>query len=106
MRRNNLDIYADILQYLGISLASPVFPQKLNRPISKELADFLYLANQHFPGAVQIVDLYHARQHLWELSAKLFPHDERGRKRWTAAHASWTFARWGAESPENYREEL
>jgi hypothetical protein len=41
------------------------------------------LADQHFPGAVQIVDLYHARQHLWELSAKLFPSDERLRKRWT-----------------------
>ena len=42
------------------------------------------LADQHFPGAVQIVDLYHARQHLWELSAKLFPNDEGGRKRWMA----------------------
>lgn len=42
------------------------------------------LADQHFPGAIQIVDLYHARQHLWELSAKLFPIDERTRKRWTA----------------------
>ncbi len=42
------------------------------------------LADQHFPGAVQIVDLYHARQHLWELSAKLFPTDERLRKRWTS----------------------
>ncbi len=41
------------------------------------------LADQHFPGAVQIVDLYHARQHLWELSAKLFPHDQRRRQRWT-----------------------
>ena len=41
------------------------------------------LADQHFPGAVQIVDLYHARQHLWELSAKLFPADERNRKQWT-----------------------
>ena len=44
------------------------------------------LAAQHFPGAIQIVDLYHARQHLWELSAKLFAADERGRKRWTAKH--------------------
>ena len=26
------------------------------------------LSEQHFPGAVQIVDLYHARQHLWELT--------------------------------------
>jgi hypothetical protein len=42
------------------------------------------LANQHFHGAIQIVDLYHARQHLWELSAKLFPHHERERKRWMA----------------------
>ena len=42
------------------------------------------LAHQHFPGAIEIVDLYPARQHLWELSAKLFAHDQRGRKRWTA----------------------
>jgi len=41
------------------------------------------LAAQHFPGAIQIVDLYHARQHLWELSAKLFPSQEKARKRWT-----------------------
>jgi hypothetical protein len=42
------------------------------------------LADQHFPGAIQIVDLYHARQHLWELSAKVFAHDERARQRWMA----------------------
>jgi Uncharacterised protein family (UPF0236) len=42
------------------------------------------LADQHFPGAVQIVDLYHARQHLWDLSARLFAGDDGGRKRWLA----------------------
>ena len=42
------------------------------------------LVSQHFPGAIQVVDLYHARQHLWELSAKLFPQDEKARKRWMA----------------------
>jgi hypothetical protein len=42
------------------------------------------LADQHFPGAIQIVDLYHARRHLWELSAKLFPNEEQVRKRWMA----------------------
>jgi hypothetical protein len=42
------------------------------------------LADQHFPGAIQIVDLYHARQHLWELSAQLFPQDEPKRKHWMA----------------------
>jgi hypothetical protein len=33
------------------------------------------LADLHFPGAIQIVDLYHARQHLWELARKLHPND-------------------------------
>ena len=44
----------------------------------------VWVAEQHFPGAIQIVDLYHARQHIWELAAKLFPVDERARKRWAA----------------------
>ncbi len=42
------------------------------------------LTEQHFPGAIQIVDLYHARQHLWELSAKLFAHNQKAVKRWIA----------------------
>ena len=40
------------------------------------------LAHQYFPGAIQIVDLYHARQHLWELVRKLHPNDEAQQKRW------------------------
>jgi hypothetical protein len=44
------------------------------------------LAEQHFPGAVQIVDLYHARQHLWELARKLYPNDEVNQKVWVQAH--------------------
>jgi hypothetical protein len=44
------------------------------------------LANQHFPGAVQIVDLYHARQHLWELARKLHPDDEVHQKSWIKIH--------------------
>jgi len=42
------------------------------------------LASQHFPGAVEIVDLYHARQHLHDLCAKLLPQDEKLRKRFLA----------------------
>jgi hypothetical protein len=41
------------------------------------------LTAEHFPGAIQIVDLYHARQHLWELAGKLWPGDERHRRKWT-----------------------
>jgi hypothetical protein len=44
------------------------------------------LAEQHFPGAVHIVDLYHARQHLWELVRKLHPHDEARQKAWIRVH--------------------
>jgi hypothetical protein len=44
------------------------------------------LADQHFPGAVQIVDLYHARQHLWELARRLHPYDEGNQKAWLKVH--------------------
>ena len=40
------------------------------------------LVRTHFPGAIEILDIYHARQHLWNLAAMLFPYDEVGRKRW------------------------
>jgi hypothetical protein len=47
------------------------------------------IAEQHFPGAIQIVDLYHAREHLWELGRKLFPADEVGQKRWLRGKLAW-----------------
>ena len=40
------------------------------------------LAHQYFPGAIEIVDLYHAREHLWKLAAKLYPADEKRRRGW------------------------
>jgi hypothetical protein len=40
------------------------------------------IADQHFVGAIQIVDIWHAREHIWDLAAKLFPGDEKTRKRW------------------------
>jgi hypothetical protein len=44
------------------------------------------LAAEHFPGAIQIVDLYHARQHLWELARRLHPNDEEKQKGWMKVH--------------------
>jgi hypothetical protein len=44
------------------------------------------LADQHFPGAVQIVDLYHARQHLWDLARRLYPNDPAGQQAWMKVH--------------------
>jgi len=40
------------------------------------------IADQYFPGAIQIVDLYHARQHLWELARALYPNEDVKQKRW------------------------
>lgn len=44
------------------------------------------LAQQHFPSALQIVDLFHARQHLRELARGLHPNDEAGQTRWMQVH--------------------
>jgi hypothetical protein len=43
-------------------------------------------ADQHFPGAIQIVDLFHARQHLWNLARLLHPGDLSRQKRWMLRH--------------------
>ena len=40
----------------------------------------------HFPNATQIVDLYHASGHLWELVRKLHPNDEASQNRWVIIH--------------------
>jgi hypothetical protein len=40
------------------------------------------LADQHFPGAIQIVDLYHAREHLWKIAAWLHSNDNAAKKLW------------------------
>jgi len=44
------------------------------------------IAELHFPGAIQIVDLYHARQHLWEIARKLYPNEEGQQKAWMKRH--------------------
>lgn len=44
------------------------------------------IAERHFPGAIQIVDLFHARQHLWDLARKLYPNQEAEQRRWMMVH--------------------
>jgi len=44
------------------------------------------LVEIHFPGAIQIVDLYHARQHLWEVARALYPNDPVSQKAWMKVH--------------------
>ena len=41
---------------------------------------------EHFPDAMQIVDLYHARQHLWDVARQLYPHEEMKQRVWMKVH--------------------
>jgi hypothetical protein len=43
------------------------------------------IADEHFPGAVQIVDLYHAREHLSDLSKTVYGAETVLAKQWCAA---------------------
>jgi hypothetical protein len=43
-------------------------------------------ADVYLPGAIQIVDLYHARQHLWDVARSLHPNDDAGQKAWMQIH--------------------
>lgn len=43
------------------------------------------IADEHFPGAIQIVDLYHAREHLAELGKVVYGPASAAAKLWTAA---------------------
>jgi hypothetical protein len=44
------------------------------------------LAELHFPGAIHIVDLYHARPHLWDVARALFPNNPISQKAWMKVH--------------------
>jgi hypothetical protein len=43
------------------------------------------IADEHFPGATQIVDLYHAREHLTDLSKLVYGLDQHKAKQWSDA---------------------
>lgn len=44
------------------------------------------IADLHFPGAIQIADLFHARQHLWDLARLLHPGQDARQKQWILRH--------------------
>ena len=58
-----------------------------NKVVIGDGAEWIWnIAKDHFPGAIQIVDLFHARQHLWELARLLFPSDNKRRNQWIGLH--------------------
>ena len=49
----------------------------LQKVVRGDGAEWIWnLVALHFPEALQMVDLYPARQHLWEVARRLFPHAE------------------------------
>ena len=66
------------------------FSSSESRPQKRQLVDVVgdgaewiwNLAQEQFAGAIGIGDLYHARQHLWDLSGKLHPSDAAAKRRW------------------------
>jgi len=59
----------------------------LIRVVMGDGAEWIWnLAALHFPGAILIVDLYHARQHLWEVARRLHPDDPGKQKGWMKLH--------------------
>jgi hypothetical protein len=90
----------DSTTYTGAVESAEEFGQRLYREAGKrgwsraqkqvvmgDGAEWIWnLAALHFSGALEIVDLYHARQHLWELVRSLYPHDEGKWKAWMQVH--------------------
>jgi Uncharacterised protein family (UPF0236) len=59
----------------------------LKKVVMGDGAEWIWnLVALHFPDAIQIVDLYHARQHLWELARQLYPDDKVSQKYWMKIH--------------------
>jgi hypothetical protein len=58
-----------------------------NKVVIGDGAEWIWnIADAHFPGAIQIVDIFHARQHLWDVARKLYPGQDAEQKRWMAFH--------------------
>ncbi len=47
------------------------------------------LAEEHFPGAVQIVDVWHAQEHVWEVAHAVFGRTTPQGVAWAKRGCSW-----------------
>jgi hypothetical protein len=91
VRDENSTTYAGAIEAaedFGRRMYTEAWERGWSRATKKVIADgavwIWNIADREFPGAIQILDLYHAREHIWELAGKLFATDERRRKRWAA----------------------
>ena len=69
------DLYAEVIRR-GLAKA------KTQVVLGDGAAWIWAMASEHFPHAIQIVDLYHAREHLWTVAHAVYPEEEGRRNRW------------------------
>ncbi len=82
-----IEIAADFGKRLYLKAWNRGWSRAAKKVVMGDGAEWIWnLADQHFPGAIQIVDLYHARQHLWDLARRLHPNDDARRKQWRMRH--------------------
>ena len=62
------------------------FPLARRRVILGDGAQWIWrIASEAYPGAIQIVDLWHSKEHLWEVAKALFRDDPTQRDAWADA---------------------
>ena len=65
------------------------FPDARRRVVLADGAKWIWrAATEMFPGAIQIVDFFHAAERMWDVARALFPRDRDSRKAWAEARCS------------------
>ena len=68
-------------------------PQAGERVVIGDGADWIWnLAAYHYPGATEIVDYWHACEHIWGLRQALYPLESRAGDRWAREHCQRLYA--------------
>ena len=82
-----IEIAADFGKRLYLEAWNRGWSRAVQKVVMGDGAEWIWnIADQLFPSAIQIVDLYHARQHLWDLARRLHPNDNARQKQWMMRH--------------------
>jgi len=82
-----IETAADFGQRLDAEACRRGWSRARKKVILGDGAEWIWnLADLHFPGALQIVDLFHTRQHLWDLARLLYPGEDARQRQWILRH--------------------
>ena len=67
--------------------------QQEQKLIQRQLSDgakwIWRIASERFPDAIQIIDLYHAREHYWKVAKDFFEKDKAKMLKWANKRKYW-----------------